>query len=105
MLIIRAVQGQKININKDTLTLDLVDNEFGLVDISITKNGKDREYVLQLNEPVQIYDDVIITLTHVMQGREAVATLGFDAPLSVKIKGQWVTERPTTAGPRANRGA
>ena len=105
MLIIRAVQDQKININKDTLTLDFVDNEFGLVDISITKNGKDREYVLQLNEPVQIYDDVIITLTHVMQGREAVATLGFDAPLSVKIKGQWVRGKAATSELKASRGA
>jgi len=88
MLIIRANAGQEIKVGKDMITVYSVDPIEGKASIAI--NDSVNLIVLHPDENMSIADKVSVNLRYILIGSTHTGVeLEFDAPRSIKIRGQW----------------
>lgn len=91
MLHINAFKGQTIYIDElGQLTIDEINSEGNSILATIT-DGNRNTYKTQFEQghAVQLFEQVIFTLSNILVGKKAIAVLGFDAPRYISIKGDW----------------
>lgn len=94
MLLINTKENQTITIAEEyeltLLDVNYCNGATSSIRFRFGDQKKDR-YLLR-GHTVQLLEQVTLTLTKVVWGREKVAVLGFDAPRVISIRGEWTSQ-------------
>lgn len=94
MLLINTKQNQRILVGEtSSITILSIDPEYNEVEVSIEVNGDYSLDVLKTGVTTQILPNVSVTITRIVKGNENQAAVGFDAPRSIKIRGEWMRSK------------
>lgn len=93
MLLINTKIGQIININSEyLLRLDGIDFDRNIINLTtLNSREEDETIILKTGTSEYLPLDVNLTVVRLVPGKELIATLGFDAPREISIRGDWIT--------------
>lgn len=94
MLLIHTQVGQSILIN-DNIQLKLLDIDFieETLRFELTVGDHKNTFFLKKGVTHQVLPKVAMICPNITQGANLFASLGFDAPRDIRIKGEWLTKR------------
>ena len=94
MLLINAKENQRILIGDETRVEVLnINKNLYETTFELTREGVNKQFTLKAGSSEQILPRVTMTLTRIFVGNTVVAAIGFNAPLDIKIRGDWFNKK------------
>jgi len=88
MLLINTAAGQSINIGED-VSLKVCSIDTDEVEFELIEHGQKMGFSLAVGSTTQLLPKVVMAVTKVLIGSKPIVALGFDAPLDIRIRGDW----------------